>query len=636
MARPASKPQTRSITLPIDRVSLALGIVFLFAAAFYLWTAGTTSPLALHGGEADRYNQLASAFLHLHLSIGPAPTALLRLPDPYAPAQNAAFLSGINDDALYGGHLYFIWGPAPALVLLVPLHLLGFVPSSSLIVSFFAIVGLGFALATLRVLLRQIGNTTLWMCLLAAFTLVFSSMVPFIVRSPSVNQEAIIGGYCFTMAGFWLAISAMADRRASLGRLALMSLCFGLAAGSRPTLGLAALVLIPVYMSLRSTRPRHQLLMTLATPVGGCFLLLLAYNQARFGQPLEFGTQYQLAGYNPFFVHFAEPSYVPPGAWYYLLSPPRPAILFPFIHFGPPPYSYPVEPPANYLNPEPTSGLLPMAPIVIFLAALPWIWRRRPTLLGPLALPLLILAGAGIAAMLFVSYEFFATTERYEVDFATPFLLGALAAWLALSNHTRGRRRRLIRTSGALLATWGCLTGLAISFTGPNNLLAITHPGTWSTLENIGSPLSAAIAAVTGGPVLAEVSAANVLQGVPASYTRLTAEITAFWLNAGERANLTIVSPNTRTAALVGDIIPGPELSSDATLQARIRGPGHMRYTYQLPTRRGPARIPVRLTLGVNHITLEPLASKMSQTNPTNPATQGLLAITNLSLADHY
>jgi len=619
-------------------------MVFLTAAMFYLWTADTTYPLALHGGlhliegETDRYNQLANSFLHFRLSVGPAPRGLLSQTDPYDPSQNGALLSGINDDLLYGGRLYLLWGPAPVVVLLVPMHLLGFIPTPSLTDSIFAITGLGFALATLRVLLKQVADAALWMCVLAGVTLALASIVPFIERSTAVNQEAILGGFCFTMAGVWLAISALASRRASLWRLVLMSLCFGLAAGSRPTLGLTALVLVPVYMSLRSTRPHRGLLLALSAPVGMCFLLLLAYNQARFGNPLEFGEQYQLAGYNPKLAHFGDRSYVPPGAWFYLVSPPRPTILFPFLQLGPPPMSYPAALPTKYLPPERTAGLLPMAPIVIFLVALPRIWRRRPGLLGPLALPLLILAGAGMGALVFLSYQIPATTQRYEVDFATLFLLGALAAWIALSTEARGARRWLLRIGGGLLAAWSCLTGLATSFSGPANLLATEHPGTWNTLQKISSPLSTAIAAATGGPVLADVSAANVLESSPVTYDRLTAEKTGFWLHTSEQANLTIVSPDTRTVALTSSMFPAVLFSraiqdGPGATAIRLRGPGAESHIYSVPLHGGVTRIPVRLRPGLNHLVLNPITNT-SQTNAAVPVSQQLLVIKELSLAN--
>jgi hypothetical protein len=630
----------RARSLAVDRVNVALGVVFVLGAVFYLWTAGTSYPLALNGSQANPYNLLATAFLHLHLSVGRPPAGLLRLPEPYNPAQNSLFQlkpKDIHDFALYHGELFLTWGPAPVIVLLVPLNLLGLEPSTSLTAALFAIVGLGFALAILRVVLRQLGTRTLWMCVLAAFTLVLSSVMPFLLRRPEVYEEAIAGGFCFAMAGIWLAARALVDRRASPRRLVLMSLCFGLAAGSRPTLGLTALLLVPVYLSLRHTRPRRGLLLALLVPVGGCVLLLAVYNQARFGNPLEVGAKYTLAGIDQNTAHFDALNYVPPGIWYYLASPPRPSALFPFLQLAPPPISYPGTLPANYEAFELTGGLLPMTPFLVFLAALPWLWRRRPALLGSLGAPLLLLAGAGAGILLFLSYEFFATTERYEVDFATLLLLGALAAWLALSSELRGARRWVVRIGGALLATWGCLTGLAIGFTGYSNLLAVGHPATWAKLESITAPVGEAIAGVSGGPVLAEVNAAKVFHTGPVSYTSIESPVKAFGLSPGEPAGLTIVSPGAREAALDVKLVPGVAVGSGAEPSGTpagllVRGPGSASVTYTIPSGGEQLRIPVRLGGGVNHLTLTSLGAPAG-TRSAVPVAREVLVVASLSLS---
>ena len=609
----------------LDRVSLTLVAVFLFAAAFYLWRASVAVPLALHGSQTSPYNQLADAFLRFHLWVVHVPVKLLA-PEAHSRQPHAALASLYPDYALYGRYLYLTWGPAPVLALLVPLHLLGFEPSDSVIITPFAIAGLAFALATLRVILRQVGEVPLWVCVLAALTLAYSSVVSYLVRSPQVYHEAIAGGYCFAMAGIWLAVSAIANRRASLTRLALMSLCFGLAAGCRPPLGLTALVLIPVYKAFASTRPRRGLLAALVLPVSGCFMLLAAYDQARFGNPLEYGTKYQLnlGG------HWGGLSYVPPGIWSYLITPPRLGILFPFLSLIYPQVSYPLSLPVHYAPiSEETGGLLAMTPIAIFLVALPWMWRRRPAPLGSLIAPLLVMASAGLALLLFLSYEFFATTERYEVDYTTLLLLGALAAWLALCSGARARSRRLVRAGGGLLAAWSCLTGLAISFQALQG-----HPSTWRTLVNLGSPLSTAIVALAGHPVLAEVDAEHVLPSpLTASYANLGSDATGFWLNAGNEADLTIVSPDSREVTLVGSVFGGAALRAGASLEARIGGPGRASRRYQLPTGGEEAQIPLRLSRGVNQLVLSPVASAVNRSNPSAPESQVLMAVTQLHLA---
>jgi hypothetical protein len=626
-----------------DRTSLALGAVFALASAFYIWTALTSFPLVFHEGGLDRYNELATAFLHFRLAVGSAPRSLLALAEPYNPAQNASIVAdGLHDEILYGGRLYLLWGPAPALVLLVPLHLLGLEPSSSATTPFFAVIGLGFALGTLRLLLRALGGVALWMSVLAGLAVALCSVMPFLLRTPSETADTIAGGFCFAMAGIWLATGAFADRRASLSRLALASLCFGLAAGSRPTLALTAAILIPLYLSLRSNRPHRRLLAALAVPFGVCLLLLLGYNQARFGNPLEFGSRHQLAGYDAQTEPLSGVSYVPPGVWYYLLSPPRPLVLFPFVALTPPPpLTYPAGAPSHYEVPEMTGGLLPMMPIVLLLPVLPWIWRRRPEWLGPLGAPLVALAGAGAAIVLLISYEIFSTTERYEVDFSMPLLLGSLAAWLALSQRLSGRRRRLVRVGGGLLVAWGCLMGIAISFVGYGNFLAVEHPGTWAELQDLGSPLSSVIARLAGGPVLAEVSTPNVLHSAPVHYTSLGSADDRFWLEADNRANLTVASPDARKAVLTLDVVPAVETLETQSIQPgretvgmTLHGSWQASAAYLIPPAGRRLRIGLQLHAGVNHLELSPVASTLALPNPRTPALSSVLLVSGLSLED--
>jgi len=597
------------------RVNLTLGAVFTLAAIFYVWTADTSVPMSLHAGSQDRYNLLASALMRFHLAIGRAPTGLAHLAEPYNPKLNQPWIGGptdasrLNDDVLYDGKLYFVWGPAPALILLVPLHLLGFEPSASVTVTVYSIAGLGFALATLRVLMVQIGELPIWMCALAGLALALGSAIPFVLRTPSVSEDVLAGGYCFTMAGVWLATAALASRRASVARLVLMSLCFGLAAGSRPTLGLCAAVLIPVYLRLRTTRPRRSVGIALGVPIAVCFMLLLAYNQARFHRPLEIGSRYQLAGYDPRVAPIGNLSYALPGTWMYLSNPPQPMLVFPFVALSPPRTASP----KGLAEPEVTGGLLPTAPIVAFVMALPWIWRRRPSTLGVLVAPLAVLAGAGMAMMLVFSYEFFAPTQRYEVDFATLFLLGGLAGWLSLSKCPPSRRRLLVRAGGGLLAVWACAAGLAASFFGYGDTLQETHPQTWRTLEDAGAPLSRAIDAIIGHPVLA------------ASFSSITRGVTEFLLEPEETGAVTVVAPGTRTAVLKVSV----ELLPGTQFHLGVEGPGSARASYAVPQGGGRMQLPVRLDGGLNHLALFPIGISLAERAATRP----VMRVTVMSLA---
>jgi hypothetical protein len=573
----------------LSRVDIALIAVFALAAVYYAWISSTWIPFSLHDPRGDRYNLLANALLHFRLSIGPAPAALVHSSEPYNPISYIALQHGpndvtsINDDVMYKGALYFLWGPAPALVLLVPLRLLGFIPSPSVTVAVFGIAGMGFALATLRVLIRRIDHATpTWMCVLAAGALSLSSAVPFVLGNPSVSEDTLAGGYCFMMAGVWLAVAALADRTASSRRLVLMSLCFGLAAGSRPALGLAGIVLVPVYLAVRGTVAPRKLLVSLALPIGVCGALMLAYNQARFGTPLEFGSHHQLTAYDSRTAPFSKLSYVLPGLGFYAFTPPQPSIVFPFFRLVAPQATAP----AGLGLPEYTGGLLPTVPIVAFVVALPWLWRRGPAQLGMLAPALLLLVGAGVIMAALPSYGFFSSTERYEAEFATLILLPGLAAWLALSSGARTRRRSALRVGGAVLVLWGCVMGFAISVVDYGRPLASTHPSLWRSLEDIGSPLSTAIAIVIGHPVVADVSSGPVA------------------LDVNEYEGVTVVSPDARRAVLSADV----ETPTGTLFGLRVSGPNGASQAYRVSESSGRVTFPLQLSRGINRVRIAPVA----------------------------
>jgi hypothetical protein len=619
--------------LASDRVSVALFGVFLLMSAFYVWRATFAQALGLYGGQSSPYNQLADAFLHLRLWVVHVPQSALT-GNPYNPAQRAPFLFNYPDYSLYGDHLYLTWGPVPALML-VPLHILGFEPSASVLTIPFSVIGLGFALATLRVIVGQLGGAPLWMCVLAGLTLACASPIPYILRFPLVYHEEILGAYCFAMAGVWCGVTAVAQRRASPKRLAIMSLCLGLAMGSRVTLGATALLLVPVYVALRSTHPRRRLALALGAPFGVCLLLLLAYNQARFGDPLQYGAIYQINGPSTYNARFGDISYLAPALWSYLLAPPRLYALFPFLNINYPQVSYPFAVPAHYLPlSEETGGLLAMVPIAVFLGALPWLWRRRPAALGTIAPYLLAMTLASAACMLFVSYEIYTSSERYETDYVTLLLLAALSAWLAVSRTSHGRGRRLVRVGGAALALWSCAAGMAISFEEIEK-----SPGLWRALVDVGSPVSTVIAGVAGHPILAEVYTPNKPRRAD-EYANLGTEAIGFWLTASDRADVTIVSPDSREDAIVANTAAGPALQStgEGAPEVLVEGPGRSMHTYRLPSTGGQARIPVHLERGINQIVLttpSALATATATASP-EPESQALVVFADLALASGW
>jgi hypothetical protein len=273
-----------------------------------------------------------------------------------------------------------------------------------------------------------------------------------------------------------------------------------------------------------------------------------------------------------------------------------------------------------------------MTPLILFALVLPWLWWRRSQNLGSFAAPLLVAAAAGVFALLFLSYEFLYSTERYEADFAGVFLLAALAGWFTLSTIARGWRGRTVRVCGAVLAVWGCLTGLAISFTGYNNWLQKEHPHTWSALERAGLPISTGITMLLGHPILAGVQAPNLAQVSPVTLTTIGAGIKSFSLPAGAPAELGIVSPDRRSATIVAALGIGAGLRPGAALTVVIKDASKSHRAFPVAGA-GVRRFPIQLKQGLNRVTMTPFVTAAGPANHALRASQQLLIVSSVALA---
>ena len=597
----------------LTRHRIAIFIVLLLALAFYMWTAYTAAPFTFSRNNADVYNLLTTAFLHGHTYMPlDVPAGLLHLRNPYDPAQNAPYQAAFHDLALHGGRLYSPWGPTPALTLFLPFRITSFKMSQSFAVALFSFIGLVCAVATLHLLLRRfIPKTPDWLLVVASAALALTNAAPFMLRRPAQYEVAISAGYCFEMAGILLAVTAVRGSGAVVRRrLALSSLCFGLAVGARLSLvPLVLLALIAAAVMVRQGGDRGTLLACALGPFLVCAVLLGLYNAVRFGSPSDFGAQYELAGVNQMTMPLQRLAYVPPGVFSYLLMPPRLAVTFPHVflmttaHYpGPFPKGYAGAPGVPWAA-EPAGGLLPTMPITLFLLALPLLWRTRTVNERP---ALLIAAAATVLALSIVfllAYALFGTTQRYEVDYATIALIGAVIVWaLMLARHSkRSAWRRLIAVSGIALCVFGAVVGTAISFTGYYDSLRQTNPGVFNTLEDITSPVATLATMVAGKAVIARVDGPLPVE-LPTSGFGLVDEGGAgTWLGAGP-VSVNILSPSAQDLSIVAGQQVGPGAPPASSLDIRVTSPGRPPAFVPLVGR--GLRLPVHLHWGLNRIRL--------------------------------
>jgi 4-amino-4-deoxy-L-arabinose transferase-like glycosyltransferase len=333
---------------------------------------------------------------------------------------------------------------------------------------------------------------------------------------------------------------------------------------------------------------RAAILAALFLPVAACVLLLGWYNYARFGSPTEFGINYTLQGVHPKVYQFFSLRRLPYGLLYYTVVPVNWSATFPFAHLRPELW---LTPP-SYLYVEPTAGLLAHSPILVILGALAW---HRPQN-NPHVVTLFVSLLLGFALLLLFAVT--GTTMRYEVDFATFFVLPALLLWGHTLQETRSRsavRGRWLEAAFVVLLVVSVLSNLFISFTGYYDNLKASRPQTYEALRGFFSPIERLL---TGRAEIVRIEAPNGLE-------LLNGE-SFFWLG-GPPVTVLVHSARQQAAALTATFVPGPSVAPHLRARrVRVVVPA-LAWSRIISVRGGPESVHVPLMRGNTVIRIEAL-----------------------------
>src|ERR1035438_9749330 len=418
-------------------------------ALLLFWIANGAK--VFEGDQRDawhHYEYLVDGFLkgHTSLSVEPAPE-LLNLRDPYDSSRNAAWR--LWDASLYRGKYYLYFGPTPVLVMLPWRVITGHHLPQRRAVAVFAAGGMaGLALLIAGVRRRHfpgLGTPAAGGILLVSMC---ASWLPVTIRRPDVWELPLVAGCaCLWWALYflWRCLGSEGGARWALAAGAAVALMLG----SRPTsLFAGAAVLVFLFDRRRPADSRLPLAAAVAAAGG---LALLAYNAARFGNPLEFGQSYQLWGADERnIVHFS-PRYAPYDAWVYLFSLPDLSPYFPFV--------LAVQPggePPGHLGIDEMHGALFAIPVQLAsLVALAWAWRRRGDP-GARALRRTVwaaaLASAFSACILFC---YAGAASRYITElFAGATVLTAIGLLALFGGSPGGPARNVLRLLALCAGAW--------------------------------------------------------------------------------------------------------------------------------------------------------------------------------------
>ena len=449
---------------------------------FYHWTVSTSGGFG-DPGAGDYYHFLVQGWRqgHLYLSKEPPPE-MVKLADPYDPAQNAPWRLG--DASYFRGHYYLYFGAAPAFLLMLPYDVItGRDMPVGTAVFVYCVAGF-LASAALWLVLRRryFPESGVLSGALGVLVLGFGTHVLALVRRPLVWELPIAAGYAFSMLALLLVYAALHGKRPVLAITA-AALSLGLAVASRPTcLFGAAMFLPPLWWWWRAHQADgtwRKAALGVAGGMGVCLVAICAHNYARFGNALEFGQRFQVSVFYVSRLHLFSPAYLTHNAYIYYFSPAHWSAQFPFVAT-----STIAGGPTGYLGTETMGGLAGTFPFLWLALTVPLAARGgRPGDTGALK-PMLAAVVFFYVAVGGLILAFGGATPRYMVDFAPALGLLAACGWLGLEHwaQRKGGRRAIAPVAlAAGIAT--AAAGILLSFDYHARMFHALQPQIWANLE---------------------------------------------------------------------------------------------------------------------------------------------------------
>lgn len=426
------------------------------------------------------YNRMVDGFAQGHLSLArEVPPGFARLSDPYDPEQNAPYRVPpyyLYDLSYYRGKIYAYFGPAPALLLFGPCHLLTgrYLSYKEAAVLLCALGFLAAAWLLSDARRRYAPRAPGWLMAVVLLAAGLATGLPTLLARVDVWEIPIAAATALALCAVAALWQAWHNPGGRAGWLAAASLGLGLAAAARPTAVLdAPILLLPLVAEWKERRLERAGRMAAAAllPLLACVLALALYNVARFGNPLEFGQSYILAtGVNAGRIHQFGLAYLWDNLRINLLDFTPWKRVFPYVGDTPR-----IALHGGHVEPEFTFGILGNAPVVWMALAAAGLRGRRD---GLAFLGASVLWIAAVQTALLMLYLF--AVSRYEVEFLMPLVV--LAAVGLLASEAAPGGRPLLRVVFVALAALSVAFGLGLAAARATRARQIA--GSWWVSQN--------------------------------------------------------------------------------------------------------------------------------------------------------
>lgn len=331
-----------------DAAINSVAVCVAFSAAFWALCASSENgnyiayPLEGDISVYSPYVQQFDAFLkgQLYLDVQPS-EELLALENPYSPAARAD-IECLFDRALFEGKYYSYFGVAPIILVYLPFYLVfGGLPTDSTVTGIFSLMTAFFLPLAVIEWAKIREKIRPWLSALLAVAVYFASCVLMIQRGRAqFYYIAGIAGMAFSAAFLFFMMKYISAKKAASKIILLFfaGLSFALGFLSRLNsvvpVGLAAAAFVVIYIikSIKNRKIGAYIgeMAALGVPVAAAVGFSLWYNNARFGDPLQFGTDYQLTVTDTSFYELSTAG-IFPSILHYFFQPFSFSEIFPYI-----------------------------------------------------------------------------------------------------------------------------------------------------------------------------------------------------------------------------------------------------------------------------------------------------------------
>ncbi|MEM0965037.1 MAG: hypothetical protein AAGJ81_02635 [Verrucomicrobiota bacterium] len=429
------------------------GVVVLAVSGLYflLGTQAERDPVPQHMAGHNLYFHLTEAFLHGQLSLLEEPVRPLReLENPFDPGTNEKLR--LHDASYFEEKYYVYFGPAPVVSLYLPWKILTGTDLPDRWADGFFLTG-AFVLLLLTFLKVREGvseKLSIGQLLIAASGLGFTTGALYLMSRSVVYEVALGSALFWTAAAILLSVEGL-QRRGTFSVLIATGISLGMAMASRHSFVLPSVFILGAFgcailFSKKSLWEGVRKVTLAAFPAACIGVALLAHNYLRFGDPVEFGHNYQIGVIDPSSISFLDPANYLYNSVINLFQPPAFASDFPWV--------YPqwenllswVERPESHIRVEGALGFLVTNP---YLLLIPLIVRRSSLRKLSSEGWWVLISVVGIAMINFSVIACFSySAPRYAVDYL-PWLV--LAFFLLWSMRDRDACRTTVQRVGKRL-----------------------------------------------------------------------------------------------------------------------------------------------------------------------------------------